>query len=87
MQRSPVTLDHVGRWKARALGQGEGGSYKPWIDVRSFSTKGRARLRRASGTAGNVILPLTVTGTATGRLSAYQDEIGNACVISDAQYA
>jgi hypothetical protein len=51
MQRSPITSAHICRWKARALGQGEGSSYKPWIDVRSFSTKGRAS--RAPGlTAG-----------------------------------
>lgn len=42
MRRSPVTPDDIKRWKSQGLGQGEGAAYRPWIDVRTFSTKGRA---------------------------------------------
>lgn len=41
MRRTPITSDDVDRWKAQGLGQGETASYKPWIDVRCFSSKGR----------------------------------------------
>jgi hypothetical protein len=41
MRRAPITSDDVNRWKAQGLGLGETAAYKPWIDVRCFSSKGR----------------------------------------------
>jgi hypothetical protein len=47
MRRPPITHDDINRWKGQGLGQGEGAAYKRWIDVRSFSSKGR--VSRAPG--------------------------------------
>lgn len=41
MRRPPVTLDDIRRWKTQGLGSGIGANYRPWIDVRCFSSKGR----------------------------------------------
>jgi hypothetical protein len=41
MRRSAITRNDINRWKGQGFGQGEGAAYKPWIDVRSFSSKGR----------------------------------------------
>lgn len=41
MRRAPITADDVCRWKTQGLGLGEGSLYRPWIDVRCFSSKGR----------------------------------------------
>jgi hypothetical protein len=53
MRRVPITSDDIGRWKAQGLGLGEGASYKPWIDVRCFSSQGRMS-RRPSVTTGRM---------------------------------
>lgn len=45
MRRSPITNDDIDRWKAQGLGFGEGATYKPWIDVRCFSSRGRMSRR------------------------------------------
>lgn len=45
MRRSPITNDDIDRWKAQGLGFGEGVTYKPWIDVRCFSSRGRMSRR------------------------------------------
>lgn len=45
MRRAPVTNDDIDRWKAQGLGAGEGATYKAWIDVRCFSSKGRMSRR------------------------------------------
>ncbi|MGE5649288.1 TnsA endonuclease N-terminal domain-containing protein [Noviherbaspirillum sp. UKPF54] len=42
MRRFPITIEDIQRWKSQGLGQGEGENYKPWIDVRCFSSKGRS---------------------------------------------
>ncbi|MCC7703515.1 TnsA endonuclease N-terminal domain-containing protein [Janthinobacterium sp. GW460P] len=41
MRRAPITVDDICRWKNQGLGLGQGAAYKPWIDVRCFSSKGR----------------------------------------------
>lgn len=53
MRRTPITSDDVNRWKAQGLGLGETASYKPWIDVRCFSSKGRMS-RRPGVTTGRM---------------------------------
>jgi hypothetical protein len=53
MRRVSITSDDVARWKAQGLGLGEGAHYKPWIDVRCFSSKGRMS-RRLGVTTGRV---------------------------------
>jgi len=53
MRRVPITYDDVARWKAQGLGLGEGAHYKPWIDVRCFSSRGRMS-RRLGVTTGRV---------------------------------
>lgn len=45
MRRTPVTFEDIIRWKAQGLGPGEGTHYKPWIDVRCFSSRGRMSRR------------------------------------------
>lgn len=51
MRRTPITSDDVQRWKAQGLGLGDTSSYKPWIDVRCFSSKGRMSRRPGVTTA------------------------------------
>lgn len=53
MRRAPITSDDVSRWKAQGLGLGETVSYKPWIDVRCFSSRGRMS-RRPGVTTGRM---------------------------------
>ena len=53
MRRVPISADDVARWKAQGLGLGEGAHYKPWIDVRCFSSRGRMS-RRLGVTTGRV---------------------------------
>lgn len=53
MRRSPITNDGIDRWKAQGLGFGEGLTYKPWIDVRCFSSRGRMS-RRLGVTTGRM---------------------------------
>jgi hypothetical protein len=53
MRRVPITADDVARWKTQGLGVGEGAYYKPWIDVRCFSSRGRMS-RRLGATTGRV---------------------------------
>jgi len=53
MRRVPITSDDVARWKVQGLGLGEGAHYKPWIDVRCFSSRGRMS-RRLGVTTGRV---------------------------------
>lgn len=53
MRRTPITRDDIYRWKAQGLGLGEDAAYKPWIDVRCFSSRGRMS-RRPSVTTGRI---------------------------------
>jgi hypothetical protein len=69
MRRSPVTSDDIKRWKSQGLGQGEGAAYRPWIDVRAFSSKGRAS--RAPG---------LTTGRTHHLLSDIEDKF---CLLAD----
>jgi hypothetical protein len=62
-------MDDINRWKSQGLGQGEPAAYKPWIDVRSFSSKGR--VSRAPG---------VTTGREHHLLSDNED---NFCLIAD----
>lgn len=50
MRRAPITSDDITRWKAQGLGLGEGAHYKPWIDVRCFSSRGRMSRRLGATT-------------------------------------
>jgi hypothetical protein len=69
MRRSPVTQDDINRWKDQGLGQGEGNVYKPWIDVRSFSSKGRSS---------------RAPGITTGRTHhVFSDNEDNFCLMAD----
>lgn len=45
MRRFPVTSEDICRWKNQGLGQGSGADYKPWIDVRCFSSSGKMHRR------------------------------------------
>lgn len=69
MRRPPITEDDISRWKGQGLGQGVSAAYKPWIDVRSFSSNGRV-----SRTPG------TTTGREHHLLSDNED---NFCLIAD----
>jgi TnsA endonuclease N terminal len=53
MRRAAITSDDIDRWKQQGLGLGHGASYKPWIDVRCFSSRGRMS-RRPGITTGRM---------------------------------
>ncbi|HEY8099302.1 MAG TPA: TnsA endonuclease N-terminal domain-containing protein, partial [Burkholderiaceae bacterium] len=69
MRRAPVTQDDINRWKGQGLGQGEGAAYRPWIDVRSFSSKGRCS---------------RAPGITTGRIHhVFSDNEDDVCLMAD----